>query len=90
MTTITISCARPRKRPKPGDRRVTEKYGLQIRVLVRDSQGRYVVSRGKPTFTWRKPGDLAPMDRWMLTPDERAEHCPPEHEPGYMQQRGAA
>jgi hypothetical protein len=90
MTTITITFASPRKRPKPGDRRVTKAHGLQIRVLVRDSHGRYVVSSGRPVFEWRRPADLAPRDRWMLTPDERAEHCPPEQEPGYMQQRGAA
>lgn len=87
----------PASGPKPcvGDRRVTKKHGLQIRVQCRalDWTGAPIgllVRGGRPVFEWREPQHLAKWDRYLLSPDEMARYFPPEREAGYMQQRGAA
>lgn len=87
----------PASKPKPraGDRRVTKKHGLQIRVQCRatDWSGAPIgllMNRGRPVFEWREPQHLAKWDRYLLTPEEMARYFPPEREAGYMQQRGAA
>jgi hypothetical protein len=82
-------------RPQEGDRRITKAHGLQIRIHVRakDNQGRplgFLMSNGRPVFEWCKPQHLPKWDRHHLTPEEQKKHFPPEREPGYMQQRGAA
>lgn len=87
---IHITTGPSRPKPKAGDRRVTKKHGLQIRVMVRDEYGRCIVSRGRQLYEWREPQHLGPHDRWLLEPDESAHYFPPERELGYMQQRGAA
>lgn len=84
-----------RRTPQAGDRRVTKKHGLQIRVQVRakDWKGQpfgFLVRSGRPVFEWCAPQDLASWDRHHLTPEEKAKHFPPEREAGYMQMRGAA
>lgn len=84
-----------RPKPQEGDRRVTKKYGLQIRVQARakDWSGKPIgllVRGGRPVFEWCEPKHLATWDRHHLTPEEMARHFPPEREPGYMQGRGAA
>lgn len=88
-----MAASRPKQRA--GDRRETKKYGLQIRVQIRatDWSGAptaLVVRNGRPVFEWREPQHLAKWDRCLLTDAERAHYFPPEREPGYMQQRGAA
>lgn len=94
---MRIHILKPQKRrPRAGDRRVTKKHGLQIRVqdmATGFGNGRPIgrmVSNGRPMFSWVKPEHLAPWDRHHLTDEERAKFFPPEREPGYMQQRGAA
>lgn len=100
MVTIRITTAPARKRPKAGDRRVTKKHGLQIRVhdmacvpgsWPRAARGR-LYNNGRPCFTWVCPQDLEPWDRHHLTPEELAEYFPPgpPHGCGHMQGRGAA
>lgn len=84
-----------RPTPNAGDRRTTKKHGLQIRVhaRARDWNGRpfgFLVRSGRAVYEWRSPQDLEPWDRHFLSEEERQRHFPPEREPGYMQQRGAA
>lgn len=94
---MRIHIMKPQKpRQQAGDRRVTKKHGLQIRVqdMATDfgagkAIGR-VVRAGRPVFSWVRPQDLAPWDRHHLSAEERAKYFPLEREPGYMQQRGAA
>ena len=64
--------------PKAGDRRVTKKHGLQIRVqcMARDWQGKpigRIVSNGRPVFDWRKPIELDRWDQHLLTEQEKAD-----------------
>lgn len=87
----------PPSRPKAraGDRRVTKKHGLQIRVQCRayDLSGAPIgllVHGGRPVFEWREPQLLAKFDRHLLTDAEKERYFPPEREASYMQQRGAA
>lgn len=94
---MRIHILKPQKpRPKAGDRRVTKKHGLEIRVqdmATHPCSGRplgRMVSGSRPMFSWRKPEHLAPWDRHLLTDEERAKYFPPEREAGYMQQRGTA
>lgn len=87
------SASKPK--PREGDRRTTKAHGLQIRIHVRarDFKGQpfgFLMRGGRPVFEWCEPRHLPEWDRHWLTPDERQEHFPPEREPGYMQQRGAA
>jgi hypothetical protein len=84
-----------RPAPQAGDRRVTKKHGLEIRVHVRakDFKGQPIgfrVSNGRPIYQWCAPKWLEPWDRHWLTSDEMARYFPPGREPGYMQGRGAA
>lgn len=64
--------------PKAGDRRTTQKHGLQICVqcMARDfTTGRplgRLVLNGRPVFGWRKPLELDPWDYHHLTEVERA------------------
>jgi hypothetical protein len=95
VASIRFSRGAARKKPKQGDRRVTKKHGLQIRVMamVHDSRGQPIgfdCTGGRQRYEWRAPQELRPSDRYLLTPEERAQYFPPEREPGYMQQRGAA
>lgn len=67
-----------RPRPKAGDRRTTEKNGLEIRVqaMARNQRGEPIgrmVSNGRPMFDWCKPRNLEKWDRYHLTAAERAE-----------------
>ena len=92
---ITIMSTPSKPKPRAGDRRVTKKHGLRIRVqsMARHADGTpigRIVSGSRPVFSWVKPQHLATWDRYLLAPDEIAEYFPPEREPGYMQQRGAA
>lgn len=64
------------KRSQVGDRRVTKKHGLQIRIHVRakDWQGKpigYLVRSGRPVLEWCAPKDLPVWDQHLLTPEER-------------------
>lgn len=67
---ITISTTPQRKRPKEGDRRVTKKHGLQIRIQCRTSSG-LQVQNGRPVFDWRTLDQLEPRDFTYLTAAER-------------------
>jgi hypothetical protein len=71
------SPAKPKPKPKAGDRRTTKKHGLQIRVqcMARDWQGKpigRIVNNGRPMFDWRKPAELDPWDHHHLTREELA------------------
>lgn len=95
ITSIRFFSGATRPRPRQGDRRVTKRHGLQIRVMsrVRDRMGRPIgfdCTGGRQRYEWRRPQELDPSDRYLLTAEERALYFPPEREPGYMQQRGAA
>jgi hypothetical protein len=70
---ITTSPARPR--PKTGDRKVTKKHGLRIRV-PEIHNGMHVVSNGRPCYIWRRPQDLPVFYRRHLTPEELAHYFP--------------
>jgi hypothetical protein len=65
------------RRPKPatGDRQVTKKHGLRIRV-PEIHNGMHVVSNGRPCYVWAKPADLPRSYRRYLTPEERAHYFP--------------
>ena len=78
---VTFSYAPQRPKPHAGDRRTTKKHGAQVRTLDRalDQRGRpigYLVSNGRPMFSWTCLCDLKPWDRHWLTPEERAAHFP--------------
>jgi hypothetical protein len=84
-----------RRKPRAGDRRVTKKHGLQIRIHVRarDFSGQPIglmMRSGRPVFEWCEPKYLPSWDHHHLTADELARYFPPEQKPGYMQRRGAA
>lgn len=84
-----------KRKPQEGDRRVTKAHGLQIRIHARakDFKGQpfgLLMRSGRPVFEWCEPQHLPKWDRHHLTPEERRRYFPPEREPGYMQQRGAA
>ena len=67
-----------RSRPRAGDRRVTKRHGLQIRVqcMARDFMtGKplgLLVRNGRPVYDWRKPAELDLWDLHLLTESERA------------------
>lgn len=95
VTKIRFFTTPVRRKPQAGDRRVTKKYGLQIRVHARAKDGNgkpfgLLVRGGRPVFDWVEPRYLASWDRHYLTPEEMQKYFPPEREPGYMQGRGAA
>lgn len=95
VTRVRYFSTPTRRAPQAGDRRVTKKHGLQIRIHVRakDWQGRpfgFLVRGGRPVYEWCEPQHLPAWDRHFLSPEEKAKHFPPEREPGYMQGRGAA
>jgi hypothetical protein len=48
---MTFSTAKPRKRPKAGDRRTTKKHGEQVRLHVRHN-GAFVVSGSRYVYEW--------------------------------------
>ena len=93
--TVRVTYA-SKPKPKAGERRRTNKHGLQIRVQAMATNwngepiGR-VVRAGRPVFDWCKPSDLQPWDRHWLTGEEMDKYFPVDQYPaGYMQQRGAA
>lgn len=96
-TPITVRVIYDSKpKPKAGERRVTKKHGLQIRVQEMATNwngvpvGR-IVRAGKPVFYWCRPQDLPKWDRHWLSEEEMQKHFPTNGYPaGYMQQRGAA
>lgn len=101
ITSVRYYSTKRRPKPKAGDRRVTKKHGLQIRVwdVATNWRGDVIghrVSNGRPCYSWVCPKDLRTSDRWYLTPEERAHYFPNEYAPGvvhgcgHMQQRGAA
>lgn len=76
-TTITITSAASRPRPRAGDTRRTKLHGLQIRVrcMARNMAGRPIgrlVSNGRPVYGWRKPRELDPWDQHLLQRPEIA------------------
>lgn len=84
-----------KRKPKAGDRRITKKHGLQIRIhdRARDHDGKpwaSLMSNGRPVFSWCKPEHLASWDQHYLSFEEKAKYFPEEDKIGYMQQRGAA
>lgn len=61
-----------RSQPKIGDRRVTKKHGLQIRV-VETHGAMWVRSGGRYRYDWRKPAQLlATAWEYLLTSEDRA------------------
>jgi len=95
MTRIHIISAPTRPKPQAGDRRITKKHGLQIRVQCMAVWCRRPVSRlvsnGRPVFSRVKPEHLEFWDRHHLTPEERERFFPEVvHGCGHMQGRGAA
>lgn len=84
-----------KRKPQAGDRRITKAHGLEVRIHVRakDFSGQpygFLMRNGRPVFEWCKPQHLPKWDRHYLTQTEMQKYFPPEREPGYMQQRGAA
>jgi hypothetical protein len=76
VTRIVITSTPARPKPKTGDRRVTKKHGLQIRIpqvcTFGPGAGARIYSNGRPCFEWRKPADLPRIYRHYLTAEERA------------------
>lgn len=77
MTSITITTAASRPKPRAGDTRRTKAHGLQIRVqcMARDFRGRPIgrlVSAGRPVYDWRKPAELDQWDQHLLQRPEIA------------------
>jgi hypothetical protein len=76
VTSIRMSSAPARPKPKTGDRRTTKKHGLQIRIpMICDfgpGRGAHVYSGGRPCFEWAKPHELPARFRHYLTAEERA------------------
>lgn len=64
VTNVRYWTSKPRKKPKAGDRRVTKKHGLQIRVHQR-SNGCLVMGGGHRyyLYEWCKPEDLSDWDK---------------------------
>lgn len=76
VTSIRFFTGKQRTKPKTGDRRETKKHGLQIRipVMVHDLRGRpigYNCTGGRLNYEWRKPSDLPPAYRYLLTSEEK-------------------
>jgi hypothetical protein len=76
ITRIVIT-TQARERPKTGDRRITKKHGLQIRIPERHN-GMHVVAHGRPCYVWCKPADLPALYRYLLSDAERKLFFPPE------------
>ena len=66
----------PRKEPFAGERRTTQKHGIQIRVQdYCDMYKAWVVnSNGKPRYKWVAPKDLEPMYHRYLTKEEKEKY----------------
>ena len=67
-----------RAKPKAGDRRTTKRHGLQIRVqdVARNRRGEavaYVVSNGRPVYSWCEPRNIEWRDACYLTDAERVQ-----------------
>lgn len=60
---ITI-LAPQRRQPRIGDRRVTKKHGLQIRVAETHG-GRWVRCGSRYRYDWRSLADLAQDPQWF-------------------------
>lgn len=71
-----MSSAPARKVPKTGDRRVTKKHGLQIRIpeicQFGPGKGARVYRGGRPGFEWCKLAYLPRIYHHYLTAEERA------------------
>ncbi len=61
-TSMRIYVGPARREPKIGDRRVTKKHGLQIRV-VETHNGMWVRNGSRYRYDWRTPGELS-CTRW--------------------------
>lgn len=76
VTSIIISSAPARPKPKTGDRRVTKKHGLQIRIpqvcTFGPGRGAHVYNNGRPCLEWAKPHELPALYHHYLTAEERA------------------
>lgn len=61
-----------RRKPRIGDRRVTKKHGLQIRVVVTHN-GMWVTTGRSYCYEWQTPAQLL-CTRWeyLIKPEERA------------------
>lgn len=74
--TIRYSSAPARAKPKVGDRRLTKKHGLQIRVPMVCTTGPHagarIYSNGRPRYEWAKPHELRPLYHYLLTTEEKA------------------
>lgn len=71
-----MAAAKPK--PREGDRRVTKKHGLQIRIHVRahDHAGRVIgmlVRSGRPVFEWCAPRELPKWQHHLLKPEDLAQ-----------------
>lgn len=68
---ITYHYATSKPKPQIGDRRVTKKHGVQIRVVA-TSGGAWMRNGSRYVYEWRKPNELYGT-QWahLLTPAER-------------------
>lgn len=72
---IHITSGPTRPKPKAGDRRITKKHGLRIRV-PEIHNGMHVYSGSRPCYAWCKPADLPRFYQRYLTTDELAAYFP--------------
>ena len=67
---VTIVSAQRRK-PQIGDRQVTKKHGLRVRVVETHS-GMWVTSGGRYRYEWRRPHELVGTPwEYLLTSQDR-------------------
>lgn len=61
-----------RRKPRIGDRQVTKKHGLRVRV-VETHNGMWVKSGSRYRYEWVRPADLDAQWLHLLTPAEKAD-----------------
>lgn len=75
IDSIRFYYGKTRSAPKTGDRRVTKKHGMQIRIPVKHNGAFVTNSRGKFTFRWKTIQQVyGTYWHYLLTQDEIKAH----------------
>lgn len=69
---MRVQIVSARRRPRIGDRRVTKRHGLQIRVPETSWEGMWVLRNGRQAYEWRTLAELAGTAFDHLIPWPRA------------------
>ena len=94
IASILHSIFSPQPKPKTGDRRTTKNGGLQIRIpfMIYDSDGHPIACRctgGRQSYEWRKPSELPPDFRHLLTDEENKSYAAETRRPRYSRRHSA-